>query len=90
VERRAGGGEGGDVTPGLSVLIVNYNTWRECAAAVQSLRKHPPTQPDGSPMPYEVIVVDNCSPLRPEPEIAHLRAVLAELCRSSATRTRPG
>ena len=71
------------MTPGLSVLIVNYNTWRECAAAVQSLRRHPPTQPDGSPLPYEVIVVDNCSPLRPEPEIAHLRAVLAELAQET-------
>jgi len=46
----------------LSVLIVNYNTWRECAAAVRTLREHGPTRPDGSAMPFECIVVDNCSP----------------------------
>jgi GT2 family glycosyltransferase len=54
----------------LSVLIVNYNTWRECAAAIASLRRHGPTHVDGSPMPFECIVVDNRSPRRPEPEIA--------------------
>jgi len=46
----------------LSVLIVNYNSWNECAQAISSLRRHPPTRPDGSPMPYECIVVDNDSP----------------------------
>jgi N-acetylglucosaminyl-diphospho-decaprenol L-rhamnosyltransferase len=48
----------------LSVLIVNYNTWRECAHAVASLRQHGPTRPDGSPMSFECIVVDNLSPQR--------------------------
>ncbi|HEX5052806.1 MAG TPA: glycosyltransferase family 2 protein [Planctomycetota bacterium] len=46
----------------LSVLIVNYNTWRECAGAIATLRQHGPTRPDGSPMPFECIVVDNRSP----------------------------
>ncbi|MCB9876041.1 MAG: glycosyltransferase [Planctomycetes bacterium] len=46
----------------LSVLIVNYNSWAECAQAIATLRQHGPTRPDGSPMPCEVIVVDNCSP----------------------------
>lgn len=48
----------------LSVLIVNYNTWRECIGAIRSLRENGPTRPDGSPMPFECIVVDNCSPMR--------------------------
>lgn len=52
----------------LSVLIVNYNTWRECAGAIASLRQHGPTRPDGSPMPFECIVVDNLSPRR-DPEL---------------------
>lgn len=46
----------------LSVLIVNYNSWRECAQAIATLRQHGPTRPDGTPMPFEVIVVDNKSP----------------------------
>jgi GT2 family glycosyltransferase len=67
------------VTPELSVLIVNYNTWRECAAAVRSLRRNPPMRADGSAMPYECIVVDNDSPLRPPEDVALLRQALAEL-----------
>lgn len=55
----------------LSVLIVNYNTWRECAAAIASLRAHPPTRPDGSAMPFECVVVDNLSPQR-APELVAL------------------
>ncbi|MCA8976911.1 MAG: glycosyltransferase family 2 protein [Planctomycetes bacterium] len=50
--------------PELSVLIVNYNTWRECIGAVRTLREHGPVRPDGTPMPFECIVVDNCSPMR--------------------------
>lgn len=46
----------------LSVLIVNYNTWRECIGAVRTLRENGPCRPDGSPMPFECIVVDNKSP----------------------------
>ena len=66
--------------PELSVLIVNYNTWLECAGAVRSLMENPPTRPDGSPMRYECIVVDNLSPRRPEPQIQKLRDALAALC----------
>ncbi len=54
----------------LSVLIVNYNTWRECATAVATLRQNGPTRPDGSPMPFECIVVDNLSPQRDPAAIA--------------------
>lgn len=53
----------------LSVLIVNYNSWRECAHAVRSLRKDGPTRADGSPMPFECIVVDNASPRRTAEQI---------------------
>ncbi len=45
----------------LSVLIVNYNSWRECVQAIATLREFGPTRPDGSAMPFEVIVVDNKS-----------------------------
>jgi GT2 family glycosyltransferase len=65
----------------LSVLIVNYNTWRECAVAVATLREHPPTRADGSPMPFECIVVDNLSPNRAPAGIAaveHELRLLAE------------
>lgn len=65
------------MAPELSVLFVNYNTWAECAAAIRSLRQHPPTRPDGTPMPYECIVVDNASPLRPQQAIDALEAELA-------------
>jgi N-acetylglucosaminyl-diphospho-decaprenol L-rhamnosyltransferase len=57
-------------TAELSVLIVNYNTWRECAQAVATLRQHGPTRPDGSAMPFECIVVDNRSPQRDPAAIA--------------------
>lgn len=57
-------------TAELSVLIVNYNSWRECANAVATLRAHGPTRPDGSPMPFECVVVDNRSPRREPAEIA--------------------
>lgn len=58
-----GSGSGVTPAPELSVLMVNYNTWRECAEALQSLQRHPPARADGSAMPYEVVVVDNCSPI---------------------------
>ena len=65
----------------LSVLIVNYNTWGECSKAIASLRAHGPTRPDGSPMPFECIVVDNLSPNRSPELIAaveHELRLLAE------------
>lgn len=63
----------------LSVLIVNYNSWRECAAAIASLRRHPPTRADGARMPFECIVVDNLSPHRDPDAIAAVRAELQTL-----------
>ncbi len=48
--------------PELSVLIVNYNSWRVCALALESLLRHPPRRADGTVMPHEVVVVDNASP----------------------------
>jgi GT2 family glycosyltransferase len=56
----------------LSVLIVNYNSWRECAHAVATLRQNGPTRPDGSAMPFECIVVDNLSPYRDATLIAQV------------------
>lgn len=66
-------------TAELSVLIVNYNTWRECANAVATLRQHGPTRADGSPMPFECIVVDNLSPHRPADAIAAVEHELRQL-----------
>jgi N-acetylglucosaminyl-diphospho-decaprenol L-rhamnosyltransferase len=66
--------------PELSVLIVNYNSWRECAQAIASLRQHGPTRPDGSKMPFEVIVVDNKSPQQSPKLIAWVENELAQLC----------
>ena len=65
--------------PELSVLIVNYNTWRECAEAIRTLREHGPTRPDGSPMPFECIVVDNDSPRKAPELIAGVEQELAAL-----------
>ena len=56
----------------LSVLIVNYNSWDVCAHAIASLRQNGPTRPDGSPMPFECVVVDNLSPSRSPERIAQL------------------
>ena len=36
--------------PEMSVLVVNYNTWNECASAIHSLRQNPPRRKDGSVM----------------------------------------
>ncbi len=63
----------------LSVLIVNYNTWAECAQAIATLRRHGPTRPDGAPMPFECIVVDNDSPHRPPDGIAAVERELRQL-----------
>ena len=63
----------------LSVLIVNYNSWRECVQAVATLRQHGPTRPDGTPMPYEVIVVDNQSPHKTPKLISMLEAELQKV-----------
>ena len=60
----------------LSVLIVNYMTWSECVVALRSLRHYGPVRPDGSPMPYECIVVDNLSPNRTPEAIAAVQTEL--------------
>jgi len=64
----------------LSVLIVNYNSWEECAQAVASLRLHGPTRPDGSAMPFECVVVDNASPRQPAAQIELVERELQRLC----------
>ncbi len=70
---------GSPSAPALSVLIVNYNSWRVCVEALESLAAHPPRRRDGSPMPFEVVVVDNNSP-RPDAEAqARVRALLDDL-----------
>ncbi|MFY9344884.1 MAG: glycosyltransferase family 2 protein [Planctomycetota bacterium] len=66
-------------TAELSVLIVNYNSWRECAQALATLRANGPTRPDGSPMPFECVVVDNCSPARDPAQVAAVERELRAL-----------
>ena len=63
----------------LSVLIVNYNSWKECAAAIASLRENGPTRPDGSPMPFECVVVDNASPMQPPRQVERVERELQQL-----------
>lgn len=65
--------------PELSLLVVNYNTWRLCVDAVRTFAEHAPTRPDGTPMRWEAIVVDNASPQRDAAAEAELR----ELCEST-------
>jgi GT2 family glycosyltransferase len=60
----------------LSVLFVNYNSWRLCAAAVRSLLEAPPRAADGSLLPFEVLVVDNCSPQRDPDAEAELEVLV--------------
>lgn len=64
----------------LSVLIVNYNSWTECAQAIASLRQHGPQRPDGSPMPFECVVVDNASPYKAPELIEPVERELQLLC----------
>lgn len=63
----------------LSVLIVNYNSWRLSVAAVESVRAHPPLDEEGRPLSYEVVVVDNASPLRDPEAEAELEELLGEV-----------
>ena len=60
----------------LSVLIVNYNSWRVCLEAVRSLHANPPHLSCGEPMAYEIVVVDNCSPMRDSEAEQELRDLL--------------
>lgn len=63
----------------LSILFVNYNSWRFCVRAVESIIAHAPTTRDGAPMAFEVIVVDNASPHRDPVHEAKLRELLARV-----------
>jgi GT2 family glycosyltransferase len=62
----------------FSVLIVNYNSWAVLAPGLDSIHAHPPRGADGEPLDYEIIVVDNDSPSKPEAEIAAVRERLRE------------
>lgn len=63
----------------LSVLIVNYNSWRVCVDALRTLRENRPQLADGGPMPFEVILVDNKSPMRDAEAEADVAAELAAI-----------
>jgi GT2 family glycosyltransferase len=63
----------------LSVLIVNYNSWRMCVGALESLAAHPPRARHGGALKLEVIVVDNDSPQRDAAAEADLAAALDRL-----------
>jgi GT2 family glycosyltransferase len=63
----------------LSILIVNYNSWRVCVEAVASLLQNRPHAADGRPLPFEVIVVDNNSPMRDAVAEAELETALSNL-----------
>jgi len=63
----------------FSALFVNYNSWRFCVRALESLLEHPPTRADGSAMEFEVVVVDNDSPQRDEENEARLRELLERM-----------
>ena len=60
----------------LSVLVVNYNSWRVCVDAIRSLAEHAPHDASGATLPYEVIVVDNASPRRDAAAESELRELL--------------
>ncbi len=60
----------------LSVLIVNYNSWRMCVDMVRSFVRHAPQGEDGKPVSFEIIVVDNASPQRDPGAEAELEGML--------------
>lgn len=62
----------------FSVLIVNYNSWSVLAPGLDSIHAHPPRDASGAPMDYEIIVVDNDSPSKPEAEIEAVRSRLRD------------
>ena len=62
----------------VSILIVNYNSFGVLAGGLESLHAHPAAGPDGRPLDYEIIVVDNASPVRPEAEVQAVRERLRE------------
>lgn len=58
----------------LSLLIVNYNSWRLCVQAVRSFCAHAP-----SGLRFEIVVVDNASPQRDAVAEADLERLLGEV-----------
>ena len=65
------------IEPELSLLVVNYNSWRLCIDALLTFAAHRPTRADGTPMPYEAIVVDNASPVGDAGAVTELQALCA-------------
>jgi len=61
----------------LLALIVNYNAWGECRAAVESLLASPPHTAGGRPLALELAVVDNASPIKDAAEERALERLLA-------------
>ncbi len=62
----------------VSILIVNYNSFGVLAGGLDSLHAHPAAGPDGEPLDYEIIVVDNASPHRDPALIEAVRSRLRE------------
>jgi N-acetylglucosaminyl-diphospho-decaprenol L-rhamnosyltransferase len=60
--------------PRLSLLVVNYNTWSDTVGLLQSLLRHPPRS-----VSYEVVVVDNASPVRDPEAEAEVERLLERL-----------
>lgn len=58
----------------LSLLIVNYNSWKLCVEAVRSFRAHAPAE-----LRFEVVVVDNASPQREPAAEAELEQLLQQV-----------
>lgn len=63
----------------LSLLIVNYNSWRVCLGALRSFRAAAPRGDDGRALTYDVVVVDNASPQRDPEAEALIEAELATM-----------
>lgn len=64
---------GRDAVTELSILIVNYNSWALCVEALRSISRFKP------PCEFEVIVVDNRSPLRDPEAEQELRRMLGKM-----------
>lgn len=69
----------------------DFNTWsRECVVALRTLRQQGPVYPDGSPIPHEVIVVDNLSPNKSPELIAAVEQELKLIAERRGIRSRGG
>ena len=62
----------------LSILFVNYNSWHVLIAALESLVTHPPRGSEGRRIEFELIVVDNASPLRDDAAEARVRELIGD------------